>query len=87
MAAVMAGGMTPPLAVALACRLFKNRFTPDEQEAGNAAAVLGLSFVTEGAIPFAAWDSLRVIPALVAGSGIAGAISMFAGTTDRKSVV
>lgn len=79
MAAVMAGGMTPPLAVALACRLFKNRFTPDEQEAGNAAAVLGLSFVTEGAIPFAARDPLRVIPALVAGSGIAGAISMFAG--------
>ena len=79
MAAVMAGGMTPPLALALACRLFKNRFTPEELEAGNAAAVLGLAFVTEGAIPFAARDPLRVIPALAVGSGLAGAISMVIG--------
>ena len=79
MAAVMAGGMTPPLALALACRLFKNRFTDDELEAGNAAAVLGLAFVTEGAIPFAARDPLRVIPALAVGSGLAGAIFMLVG--------
>ena len=79
MAAAMAGGMTPPLALALACRLFKNRFTPEELEAGNAAAVLGLAFVTEGAIPFAARDPLRVIPALAVGSGLAGAISMLIG--------
>ncbi len=79
MAAVMAGGMTPPLALALACRLFKSRFTHDELEAGNAAAVLGLAFVTEGAIPFAARDPLRVIPALAVGSGLAGAISMLVG--------
>ncbi len=79
MAAAMAGGMTPPLALALACRLFKNRFTPEELEAGNAAAVLGLAFVTEGAIPFAARDPLRVIPALAVGSGLAGAISMLVG--------
>ena len=79
MAAAMAGGMTPPLALALACRLFKNRFTPEELEAGNAAAVLGLAFVTEGAIPFAARDPLRVIPALAVGSALAGAISMLVG--------
>lgn len=76
MAAAMVAGMTPPLGLALACRLFASRFTKDEREAGNAAAVLGLAFVTEGAIPFAARDPLRVIPALVAGSAIAGAISM-----------
>lgn len=79
MAAAMAGGMTPPLALALACRLFKNRFTREELEAGNAAAVLGLAFVTEGAIPFAARDPLRVIPALAVGSGLAGAVSMLVG--------
>ena len=79
MAAVMAGGMTPPLALALACRLFRNRFTREELEAGNAAAVLGLAFVTEGAIPFAARDPLRVIPALAVGSALAGAISMLVG--------
>ncbi|WP_119681386.1 PTS fructose transporter subunit IIBC [Indioceanicola profundi] len=76
MAAAMVAGMTPPLGLALACRLFASRFTKDEREAGNAAAVLGLAFVTEGAIPFAARDPLRVIPALVAGSALAGAISM-----------
>ena len=79
MAATMAAGMTPPLAVALATRLFRNRFTPEEREAGAAAAVLGLAFITEGAIPFAARDPLRVIPALMAGSAVTGAISMAMG--------
>lgn len=79
MAATMAAGMTPPLAVALATRLFHNRFTTEEREAGAAAAVLGLAFVTEGAIPFAARDPLRVIPALMVGSATAGAISMAVG--------
>lgn len=76
MAAAMAAGMTPPLGIALATLLFKDRFTTDEREAGKAAAVLGISFITEGAIPFAAKDPLRVIPALIAGSALAGAISM-----------
>ncbi|HYH47291.1 MAG TPA: PTS fructose-like transporter subunit IIB [Thermoanaerobaculia bacterium] len=76
MAAVMAAGMTPPLGLALAALLFKNRFTQEERDAGKAAAVLGLSFVTEGAIPFAARDPLRVIPCLVAGSAVTGAIAL-----------
>jgi fructose PTS system EIIBC or EIIC component len=76
MAAVMAAGMTPPLGLALAAVLFKNRFTQEERDAGKAAAVLGLSFVTEGAIPFAARDPLRVIPCLVAGSAVTGAIAL-----------
>ncbi|MEJ2599580.1 MAG: PTS fructose-like transporter subunit IIB [Anaerolineales bacterium] len=76
MAAVMAAGMTPPLGLALASWLFKNRFTKDEQEAGKAAAVLGLSFITEGAIPFAARDPLRVITSIMIGSAITGALSM-----------
>jgi PTS system fructose-specific IIC component len=71
--------MTPPLGLALAAALFKNRFTQEERDAGKAAAVLGLSFVTEGAIPFAARDPLRVIPCLVAGSMVTGAISMASG--------
>ncbi|HSK78683.1 MAG TPA: PTS fructose-like transporter subunit IIB [Thermoanaerobaculia bacterium] len=79
MAAVMAAGMTPPLGLALAALLFKNRFTQEECDAGKAAGILGLSFVTEGAIPFAAKDPLRVIPCLVAGSVVAGAISFAAG--------
>jgi PTS system fructose-specific IIC component len=83
MAATMAAGMTPPLAVALAARLFRNRFTIEEREASGAAAVLGLAFVTEGAIPFAARDPLRVIPALVAGSAVTGAIAMAAGVELR----
>lgn len=82
-AAAMAAGMTPPLALFLATLVFKNRFTPDEQEAGKAAGVLGISFITEGAIPFAARDPLRVIPALIAGSAVAGAISMAAGCLLR----
>jgi PTS system fructose-specific IIC component len=76
MAAVMAAGMTPPLGLALAAILFKNRFTADEQEASSAAAVLGISFITEGAIPFAARDPLRTIPSLMVGSAITGALSM-----------
>ncbi len=79
MAAVMAAGMTPPLGLALAVFLFKNHFDTDEREASGAAAVLGLAFITEGAIPFAAKDPLRVIPATVLGSAVAGAISMTAG--------
>jgi PTS system fructose-specific IIC component len=76
MAAVIAAGMTPPLALSLAVYLFKNRFDREEREAGGAAFVLGLSFITEGAIPFAAKDPLRVIPAMMIGSAVAGAISM-----------
>ncbi|MEG3125928.1 PTS fructose transporter subunit IIC [Sphingomonas sp. GB1N7] len=83
MAAVMAAGMTPPLGIALATRLFANRFTRDEREAGSAAAVLGLAFVSEGAIPFAARDPFRVIPSLMAGSAVAGAISMAFGAELR----
>ncbi|GEP03313.1 fructose-specific PTS transporter subunit EIIC [Methylobacterium oxalidis] len=79
MAAVMIGGMTPPLGIALATRLFPNRFTKPEREAGGAAAVLGAAFITEGAIPFAAADPLRVIPSMVAGSAIAGAIALSLG--------
>lgn len=79
MAAVMAAGMTPPLGVAVAALVAKNRFTLQEREAGKAAAVLGISFITEGVIPFAAKDPLRVIPATVAGSAVAGAISMWFG--------
>ena len=76
MAAVMAAGMVPPLGVALAATLFKNRFTPDEQQATKATAVLGISFITEGAIPYAAADPFRVIPSTIAGAAVAGGISM-----------
>src|SRR5512136_180605 len=76
MAAVMAAGMTPPLGLALAAFVFKNRFTDDEQEAASAAAVLGISFITEGAIPFAARDPFRTIPSLMVGSAVTGALSM-----------
>ncbi|NMO14336.1 PTS transporter subunit EIIC [Pyxidicoccus fallax] len=79
MAAVMAAGMTPPLGLALATVVARNRFTLQEREAGKAAAVLGLSFITEGAIPFAAKDPLRVIPAIVFGSAVTGALSMWFG--------
>jgi fructose PTS system EIIBC or EIIC component len=79
MAAVMAAGMTPPLGLALAAFLFRTRFEPEEREAGGPAAVLGLSFITEGAIPFAARDPVRVIPALVLGAAVAGALSMLSG--------
>ena len=83
MAAVMAGGMVPPLGIALATLLASNRFSADEQIAGKAAAVLGISFITEGAIPFAAKDPLRVIPACVAGAASTGALSMLFGCTLR----
>ena len=81
MAAVMLGGMTPPLGLALATRLFPARFTKPEREAGGAAAVLGAAFITEGAIPFAAADPLRVIPSLIAGSAVAGALALILGVT------
>lgn len=83
MAAAMVAGMTPPLGLALAAQLFPNRFTLEEREARSAASVLGLAFVTEGAIPFAARDPLRVIPSLVIGSAVAGAISMAVGAELR----
>ena len=76
MAAVMAGGMVPPLAIALATTFFGNRFTENERKSGITNYVMGLSFITEGAIPFAAADPLRVIPSCVIGSATAGAISM-----------
>jgi fructose PTS system EIIBC or EIIC component len=79
MAAVMAAGMTPPLGLAVAAYLFKNRFDLEEREAAAPAVVLGLAFITEGAIPFAAKDPLRVIPALMAGSAVAGGLSMLFG--------
>jgi len=83
MAAVMAAGMTPPLGLALASFLFKNKFTADEREAGKAAAVLGISFITEGAIPFAARDPFRVIPSIMMGSAVTGALSMVFGAALR----
>lgn len=83
MAAAMAGGMTPPLGIALAAWLFPSRFTRDERQAARATAVLGLAFISEGAIPYAARDPLRVIPALVAGSAITGAMSMWFGVELR----
>jgi PTS system fructose-specific IIC component len=76
MAAVMAAGMVPPLAVALATVLAKNKFTNQEREAGKAAWALGAAFITEGAIPFAAADPLRVIPSIMVGSALTGALSM-----------
>lgn len=79
MAAVMAAGMTPPLALAVASWVFKNRFDAQDKQAAGAAFVLGLSFITEGAIPYASKDPFRVIPSLMLGSAVAGAISMGAG--------
>ncbi|NOG71590.1 PTS fructose transporter subunit IIC [Roseicella sp. DB1501] len=83
MAAAMVAGMTPPLGLALAAFLFRDRFSLEEREAAPAAGVLGLAFISEGAIPFAAKDPLRVIPALVLGSAVAGAISMAVGAELR----
>jgi len=74
MAAVMAGGMVPPIAIAMASQIFKNKFTAQEREAGLTNYIMGLSFITEGAIPYAAADPTRVIPASVIGSAIAGAL-------------
>ena len=76
MAAVMAGGMVPPIAIALCTTFFKNRFTESERKAGVTNYVMGLSFITEGAIPFAAADPLRVIPSCVVGSAVTGALTM-----------
>lgn len=83
MAAVMAAGMTPPLGLWLATLIVPKKFNVEEREAGKAAAVLGISFITEGAIPFAAADPIRVIPSIVAGSAITGALSMAFGATLR----
>jgi len=79
MAAAMAAGMVPPLGIALACWWFRSRFSDEEREASKAAAVLGLSFITEGAIPFVARDPLRVIPACMLGAATAGGLSMMWG--------
>jgi fructose PTS system EIIBC or EIIC component len=76
MAAIMAAGMVPPLAIAIATTLFKKKFSKQDQEAGKVNYIMGLSFITEGAIPFAAADPLRVIPSVMAGSAVAGALSM-----------
>lgn len=75
-AALMVGGMVPPIGIALATTIFKNRFTVQEAEAGKASYVLGASFITEGAIPFAAADPLRVIPANIIGAAVGGAVCM-----------
>ncbi len=81
MAAVMIGGMVPPTAIALATILFKNKFTETERKSGPVNFIMGLSFITEGAIPFAAADPLRVLPACIAGSAVAGGLSMLFGCT------
>ena len=81
MAAVMVGGMVPPLAIALATMFFKNIFTEEERKAGPTNIVMGLSFISEGAIPFAASDPLRVLPSCIIGSAAAGALSMAFGCT------
>ena len=79
MASVMAGGMVPPLAIALAMLIFRNKFTPKERQSTITNFIMGLSFITEGAIPFAASDPLRVIPACAIGSAVAGSLSMLFG--------
>ncbi|MCY9692333.1 PTS fructose transporter subunit IIC [Paenibacillus alginolyticus] len=83
MAAVMAAGMTPPLGLWLATLLAPKKFTKEERDAGKAASVLGISFITEGAIPFAAGDPFRVIPSIMVGSALTGALSMLFGATLR----
>lgn len=83
MAAVMAAGMTPPLGLWLATLLAPKKYSLEEKEAGKAAGVLGISFITEGAIPFAAADPFRVIPSIMAGSAVTGALSMLFGATLR----
>lgn len=81
MAAVMIGGMVPPCAIALATLLFKNKFTKEERESGPVNFIMGLAFITEGAIPYAAADPIRVLPSCIAGSAVAGALSMAFGCT------
>ena len=83
MAAVMAGGMVPPLAIALCTTFFKNRFTERERQSGLTNYIMGLSFISEGAIPFAAADPLRVLPSCIIGSAVAGGLSMFFGCALR----
>lgn len=83
MAAVMIGGMVPPIAIALATTFFKNKFTEEEKKAGVVNYIMGLCFITEGAIPFAAADPVRVIPSCIVGSAVAGGISMAMGCTLR----
>lgn len=83
MASVMIGGMVPPIAIALATTFFKNRFTKSEQQTTITNYIMGLSFITEGAIPFAASDPLRIIPPCVVGSAVAGALSMMFGCGSR----
>jgi len=81
MAAVMIGGMVPPIAIALATTFFKKKFTPEEIKSGPVNYIMGLSFITEGAIPYAASDPLRVIPSCMIGSAVAGGLSMLFGCT------
>ena len=83
MAAVMAGGMVPPLAIALCTTLFKKKFTEKERQSGIVNYIMGLSFITEGAIPFAAQDPLHVIPGCLAGAAMAGGLSELFGCTVR----
>ncbi|SDY34069.1 PTS system, fructose-specific IIC component [Evansella caseinilytica] len=80
-AAIMAGGMVPPLGIALATTLFKNKFTKQEREAGKTNYIMGASFITEGAIPFAAADPGRVIPSIIVGSAVSGGLAMLFGNT------
>ncbi|PRO65937.1 PTS fructose transporter subunit IIABC [Alkalicoccus urumqiensis] len=82
-AAVMAGGMVPPLGIALATTFFRKKFTKEEQDSGRTNYVLGASFITEGAIPFAAADPVRVIPSIIAGSAVAGGLSMLFGAATE----
>ena len=86
MAAVMIGGMVPPIAIALATIFFKNKFTAEERKAGPTNFIMGLSFITEGAIPFAASDPLHVLPACVVGSAVAGGLSMEFGCTPHGGI-
>ena len=83
MASVMAGGMVPPIAIALCTTFFQKKFTKKDCQSGVVNYIMGLSFITEGAIPFAAADPLRVIPSCAAGAALAGGLSMFFGCTLR----
>ena len=83
MAAVMIGGMVPPIAIALCSTFFKNRFSAKERKSATVNYIMGLSFITEGAIPFAAADPIRVIPSCALGSAVAGGLSMFFNCTLR----
>ena len=83
MASVMIGGMVPPCAIALATLLFKQKFTKEERESGPVNFIMGLAFITEGAIPFAASDPLHVLPSCIVGAAAAGALSMAFGCTLR----